>query len=496
MLVVLGCSGIAGGCAASFGPGYTVEKQNIDVHFEPGPPPHISIKTDYLLRNTGTRELSLLELRLPARRRFKSENVAIEWDGKTLEAVPSTENARETVLNLPRAWTVADSHSLSVTMDLRSATGDAQHLDFAPDAFFLPAQGWAPELLPSKGTFGTGGAPPAKWNLTVQAPKDFVVHTSGDKIKNSKHGEELTVRATQRVADIYPYVVAGRYVTKQIGTEREKIHLWTRQAQEAGDLRAVSDSLVKTLEGYNMMFGGRSVAQAPHGFFSIHKKSTGKSEPPLWLVECPVMPGCFADQTTRNAKILGAEDENIPGEMISVDSAVIDPKPGIKKMFSAVAPALAASWLGYGQSPGFYEQDAPLSAFPAFAAAIGNDALNGPTARTNTIRRALTRVPKDSSKLETDDAVVRAKSFLFFFGLEDRYGQDKFRTAIRHMLDARRSSGFNLDDLIAAFDQEAHGNTAEFVRLWMKHPGVPADFRAKYENTTADKNTLPKETTP
>ena len=60
----------------------------------------------------------------------------------------------------------------------------------------------------------------------------------------------------------------------------------------------------------------------------------------------------------------------------------------------------------------------------------------------------------------------------------------------------RRSSGFDLDDLIAAFDEESHGNTAEFVRLWMKHPGVPKDFRAKYENTSADKNAPSKEVTP
>ncbi len=438
----------------------------------------------------------MLELRLPGRRRFKSTNVTIEWDGKALEAVQSTENMRETVLNLAHAWTVSDSHILRVNMDLESASGDEQYLGFAPDAFFLPAQGWAPELLPAKGAFGTGGLPPAKWNLTVHAPKDFVVHTSGDKIKNSKHGELLTVRATQRVADIYPYVIAGRYVTKQIGTAREKIYLWTRKAQDAGDLRAVSDSLVKTLASYDAMFGGRSVAQAPGGFFSRHHKPNGKNEPPLWLVECPMMPGCFGDRTTRNARMLGGKDEDIPGEMISIDSAVIDPRPGVKKVFSAAAPALAASWLGYGQSPGFYEQDPPLSAFPAFAAAIGNEALNGPTARTESIRRALALVPKESTKLETDETVMRAKSFLFFYGLEDRYGQEIFRKAVRHMLDARRSSGFNLDDLIAAFDQESHRNMAEFVRLWMKHPGVPADFRAKYENTSADKSTFPKETTP
>ena len=49
-------------------------------------------------------------------------------------------------------------------------------------------------------------------------------------------------------------------------------------------------------------------------------------------------------------------------------------------MALATAPALAASWLGYGQNPGFYEQDPPLSAFPAFAAAVGDEALNGAAA--------------------------------------------------------------------------------------------------------------------
>jgi aminopeptidase N len=39
--------------------------------------------------------------------------------------------------------------------------------------------------------------------------------------------------------------------------------------------------------------------------------------------------------------------------------------------------------------------------------------------------------------------------------------------------------------LIAAFEQESHQNVAQFVRLWMKHPGVPAEFRARYENSNA-----------
>jgi aminopeptidase N len=94
-----------------------------------------------------------------------------------------------------------------------------------------------------------------------------------------------------------------------------------------------------------------------------------------------------------------------------------------------------------------------------------------------------------------DPAVLRAKSFLFFYGLQDRFGPEVFNAALRHMLDARRGGGFNLDDLIAAFEQEGHQNVAQFVRQWMKHPGVPGEFRARYEESRASAVTA-KERTP
>jgi hypothetical protein len=485
------------GCTSSFGPGYTINKQDIDVHFEPGPPPHIAIKSSYELTNNGTLPLFVVELRLPAKHRFKSSNVELTWDGQAISSEPSPDYPRNTLLKLPQPWTVSARHSLHIAMNLETPAPDEQsYLGFAPDAFFLPAEGWAAELLPAKGIFATGGAPPDKWNLTLHVPQGFVVHTSGDKIKTSKHGDETTVQARQRIVDIYPSVIAGRYVTKQIGSDRQKIDLWTRKPQDPGDIRAVSDSLIKTLANFNLVFGARSLATPPTGFFGRHP-TPGKNGLPLWLAECPVIPGCFTERNPLNAQLLGTKDQGRSGEMISLDSAMIDPGPGLKKMALATAPALAASWLGYGQNPGFYEQDPPLSAFPAFAAAVGDEALNGAAERIETIRRALALVANNSSPAAKEDgAALYAKSFLFFYALQDRYGQETFRKAVRHMLDARRNTGFNLDDLIAAFDEEAHGNTAAFVRLWMKHPGVPADFRAKYENTSAQKNTPLKETTP
>jgi aminopeptidase N len=64
------------------------------------------------------------------------------------------------------------------------------------------------------------------------------------------------------------------------------------------------------------------------------------------------------------------------------------------------------------------------------------------------------------------------------------------------MLSARRGHGFDLDDLIAAFEEETHQNVAEFVRLWMKHPGVPEDFRSRYQDASAGVLFHSRENTP
>ncbi len=82
-------------------------------------------------------------------------------------------------------------------------------------------------------------------------------------------------------------------------------------------------------------------------------------------------------------------------------------------MALATAPALAASWLGYGQNPGFYEQDPPLSAFPAFAAAVGDEALNGASARTETIRRALGAGTEKFSATAKEDAPLCTRKVFF-----------------------------------------------------------------------------------
>jgi hypothetical protein len=172
--------------------------------------------------------------------------------------------------------------------------------------------------------------------------------------------------------------------------------------------------------------------------------------------------------------------------MASLDTVMVDLTKGAPDVVAAAGPSLASTWLGYGQNPGFYEQDPPLAALPAFAAVRGQEAAGGPQVRTAAIRRALKVIPVNGQPGKPEpDEVVRAKSLLIFFALQDRYGQKAFSDALSHMLYARRGGGFDISDLISAFDQETHQNVGEFVRHWMKRAGVPQDFRARYEGETS-----------
>ena len=469
------------GCVAALGPGYTIERQQVGVQFVAAPEPRIRIEAEYALKNTGNQPLSELELRLPGRRRFHFEEPRATWDAKAITMGVSTDNPRNTLIALPEPWTKSARHTLRLSVEYSPAGAGETALGFTADAFFLPAQGWNPELLPKRGLFATGGVPPKKWELSVTVPDGFLVHTSGRQTKTSRKSGEMKFRASQGPNDHYPFVIAGRYESSQIGSGRERINLWTGRTPDAAKLKELSEGLVRASKTYDEMFGART-----------------KEPSATWIVECPVVVGCFTFPTRTNAVLLGEkEGEPTMAEMVSPDAVMVDLSGGIPKAAVAAAPSLAASWLGYAQNPGFFEQEPPLSALPVFAASIGREAAEGTDSRKETIRRVLQLIPEKATAGEPEDpAVVRAKSFLFFYALQDRYGRDVFRKAISHMLYARKERGLELSDLIATFDEETHQSAAEFVRLWMKRPGVPEEFRARYQEAAAATTQSEKETPP
>lgn len=472
----------AASCAVALGPTYTIEKQELRVRFVAKPEPRIEVAADYQLKNRGTRPLQELELRLPGRR-FRSNGLHAIWDSATMTLTPDPDIPRNAIMKFAEPWKVGSRHTLHLTTEFLVAQGGENSASFSSDAFFLPAAAWSVELLPPRGLFGSGGVPPKRWNLLVAVPDGFQIHTSGMQKKTARKVGETVVLVEQGKKDPYPFVIAGRYVTTEIGKGSEKVHLWTSKPQDSAKLGDASDVLARVMAAYDTAFGTRS-----------------KEASQTWIVECPVTAGCFTNLNPLRAKLLGHEEnERTTAEMISQDTMVVDLSEGTLMLAAGAAPSLAASWLGYGQNPAFFEQIPPLTMLPAFAAAIGHDAAEGGDSRTETIRRALRLIPQvpqgEKTKKEEDPGVLRVKSFLFFYALQDRYGAETFRKATQNMLYARRERGFDLDDLIAAFEQETHQNVAEFVRMWMKRSGVPEEFRARYEGAPAANAEKDKENT-
>lgn len=478
LAVLLACS-----CSVPLGTGYVVEKQQIRVQFSPAPAPLIHVEADYQLKNTGNRPLSSLEIRLPGKRRFHFVAPSAVWDGATAALAESPDDPRNSILSFSQPWTISTRRLLHLTFDLQPRAPGESGFNFAADAFVLPSDGWSPELSPERALFGFGGIPPKQWDLIVEVPESFQVHASGSGAKSSRKAGRLTVRSAQHFGDKYPFVVAGLYVSSRISAGPQEVFLWTRAPADQDRLRAAGDSLTNALQTYNSVFGARQ-----------------KGPRPLWIVECPVASGCMVNHPAGYGAFLHGDQELPSADMVALDTVLIGASASSANPGASAVTSLAASWLGYGQSPGFYEQQPPLTALPAYAAALGRTAVEGPGERTEIIRRALRAAPKDAparaSRATEDPAALRAKSLLFFYGLEDRYGETAFHKAMNHMLNARRGRGFDLNDLIAALEQETHQDVAEFVRHWMKRPGVPAEFRARYENAPAQPFVSTQEKTP
>src|SRR5260370_5640428 len=112
--MALGVAALAAGCVAALGPGYTIESQQVRVQFVPEPEPRIRIDAQYVLKNTGNRPLSELELRLPVWRSFHFDEPRAAWDATEVTPGISPDNPRNALIPLPRPWTLPARHTLNL----------------------------------------------------------------------------------------------------------------------------------------------------------------------------------------------------------------------------------------------------------------------------------------------------------------------------------------------------------------------------------------------
>jgi len=234
----------------------------------------------------------------------------------------------------------------------------------------------------------------------------------------------------------------------------QKMSIWSRADSNPADLQAAGSSLAQILGSYQSFFGRR-----------------GKSNPPLWIVECPAEFGCLPQQESGFSSLLFAENAEASVQMISEDTVLVDSQRAKGMPEVLATPALAAGWLATAKNPGFYQQPLPGVRAPGFCRRASSRAFSGAANTRQIISRALAQIPPDATRVSNNDPnVARAKSLLLFYALQERVGAEAFQNAVQHMLAARSGRDFELADLIAALGRN---RTSRLVRLSVTGSSAP-----------------------
>ncbi len=468
------------GCAAAFGPGYTIEKQRIEVTYTQQVPDRVFVRASYQLKNTGTKPLEVLDFRPPDPSKFAPRDLQAEWRGKTFSVTAPARGSDDGEIHVPLrgAWPVGESGEFVLSYGL-AVTSNLEAADANPGAaFFLPTNGWLPALLPPEHrAFATGGDPPKKWDLVVSVPEGYRVHASGNnrgRDKKSAHGLRFE---QQPHTNFDPYVAAGPYSERQVRAQYRTVTIWTGNPVSAE--RAIN-------------FANRVASDA--AFYATEFGSADAKKRPIILIECP----------SGSGNSLVPDQLWLPGPHCALLPHTVVVPPGFLNVemsdekMTSVDLQLAVGWFYFSAMPKDSVSFFPIAALSDYARITMATSLN-PSARNTAVRDFLRRVPVGDNqerpfvRVEENDPPevqdrARAESVLFFLALDDRCGAQNVHKGIARMSRLLRGQTWGLSDLRAAVEAECGGPVLEsFFREWMHGPGIPAEFRARYSSAPAAK---------
>jgi hypothetical protein len=464
---------VASGCAVALGPGYTIEKQQIEVTYTVGAPDRVSIRAWYQLKNTGTRPLEAIDLQLPAGEIYAPNEMGIEWRGKTLPPAPAADADGHSHVPLGASWEVSGGGELAVTYNLKISSDEAGAESPGGRAFFLPNTGWYPVLLPPIGAFTSGGTPPAKWELAVTVPEGYRVHASGDEVSRDrskrKNGPNAGEIFEQKPGNSFnPFVAAGPYVEQEVRSAAGPVLLWSTQPVSLKRANEIANRVGTDVSYFRTEFGAQGGG----------KQST-------WII------GCNSGGHGRQMESKLSRTDCLTAPYSAVVSPDFFGDEAPKESVEDIDIQLAATWLQFPAQAGRYSTKFPLSAIGDYAVFALNASEN-PSSRDVAVRELLQRVSASPnaekplitvSEKDADEVIERARlqSELFFIALEDRCGAQNLHRGIARAMRILRGQTWDLSDLRSAVEAECGGPVLEsFFREWMHGNGVPADFRAHY----------------
>lgn len=455
-------------CAVPLGPGYTVERQQLEVRYVAASQPHLGVRASYHLMNTGNQTLSSLEVTLPAEKAYGRQNLRVLLDSHELAPQVVSEPQGDTYrISFDSAWQQRARHTVEIAFDLTGGVESDPRVVMRRDAFLLCSSSWYPLLLPAKGIFAKGGDRPDPTQISIRVPRGFVALSSGRAADPRKQNGEIEYRFRLSKHDFDPFVLAGRHHEEKVLTPNGTVIFWTFQPAPAEQIQFAGARIAATVRTYETTFG-----------------PVGKGRPTVWVAE--------VSQTGKKvSREIGQQAAFSLPNVALLNSVDFTPAGFSDSAITHAELELAATWFGntlreQPQSP------LPLmSSLVEYAATAASEA-RGESAKlreraVSLLRRfedARKRVEEEPTPVDVEswrEQMNLARAELFLLALEAQCSKEKLRRALSWMVHSLRGKPVGYEDLRSALEVETRQNLAEFFRVWLNRPDIPVDFRARYE---------------
>jgi hypothetical protein len=465
---------LAAGCVQPLGPGFQFADRQAEIRVSGVAPGRIHFHVVDELENAGDRPLRSLEVRLPEGPVFGKQNLRVVIEGA--EVSPQRSSQRD--VRMMRApfdppWMQNEKRTVVTEWDLVPESSARGTIVASPDGFFVADETALPLWQTPNGIFARGGANPAKELMTVFSPPDFRVLAPGKPLKRTPDGSYVAQRfLIDPDNDFLPYVVAGRYQEKVIQSRQGEVQFWTFRPMDGPAAQAAAERLSFSMKSLTEYFGPGS-----------------KEKGAIRIAEAPAeLPAEFSASLD-------------PGGVSFPEGVLLDPRAfqqGIasETVLQLAEYELARTWFGWRVRPRPEAQiligrGAGLFGLVIAAEGRGQDQRGRMVAslmdrydeaRAIAPDKRLMEPPLGYSRAERISTGYRAA--LFFVALEDLCGHDNLRTALRDIIRTRAGSDTGYEELRAAAESASGRDLAEMFRTWLVQPGIPGDFRARYQKTS------------
>jgi len=462
---------VSTGCVHALGPGFHFNDRKSEIRISSTAPGSIHFSIADQLQNTGNRTLHSLDVRLPAGPATGAQNLRLQIEGGQVSPErDSPEDARMMLAPFAPEWKMSDTRKVVTEWDV--VPGDARRATMAtsPQGFFVADASVFPQWQTPTGPFARGGTTADKELLTVYAPPDFRILAPGKPLKPGRDGAQNARRFVIHPGnDSAPYVIAGRYEVQSVASREGRVEFWMFHPVNPSQAQAAADRLSSSMKTFADYFGG-----------------IPKHDPLLRIAESPVeLPGEF-----------GADSD--PGglsfpEGAMLDSSAIQQGLAAESNLQLAEYELARTWFGWRVRPRPEAQILMGRGLGLFGLVLAAEA-RGQDQRRAMVVSLIDRydqaraVAPDKRLMEPPAGYSRAervstgyRGVLFIVALEDQCGYENLRSALRYIVHDRAASDTGYEELRSAAEMTSGKDLAEMFRQWLIQPGIPDDFRARYQ---------------